>query len=683
MDPETAPPRPPDKPADRMTVDELAAAVRYHNWRYFTLAEPEISDYAFDRLTRRLQGLAPDHPVLRELVTDVASGEKVFHDVPMLSLDKVYDQAELDKWLAGREREDYEGLWTESPKVDGVAASFKYDETGRLVQAATRGDGARGEVFTANARYIGAIPKQLDGGPLDGPVEVRGELYLRWSVFRALEGDFTSPRNTTAGAIKQKDPQATARYGLEFFAYDVLGPAFATETDKLGWAADRGFETVDTRTIPAAEIQAGYERWVAAREHLDFEIDGVVYKFDDIPAQRRVGRTSHHPSYAVAYKFPGDSGKSTLERIEWSVSRTGTITPVAIIDPIELSGAVVTRCSLHNLTVMEELGIQQGATVVAMRRGGVIPHIEAVAEPGVEPVQIPTECPSCGAPTRVRRNEQVKGGEVERVVEVLTCTDPLRCPDAVRGTLQHFTAQADIDGFGPKMVQKLLDAGKLRTPADFYALTADDLLELEGVGPVLANKLVGNIRSRRTLPLEVFLRGLGVENVGDVMARLLAQQFRSLDRVLELEVEDLVALEGFQETLARAVVEGLRERRPLVDALRRHVTVEDYHAVESLAAEAGDSPISGRSFVFTGKLATMNRKDAQRLVREHGGTTPTGVTKTLDYLVIGDEGSPLLGEGTKSTKHAKAEKHVAAGAPIRIIAESTFQRMLEGEAPDA
>ena len=669
------PPRPPERPFEEMSVEELATAVRYHNWRYFALADPELSDYAFDALARRLQQVAPEHEALAELVSDAASGEKVTHNAPMLSLDKCYDEPTLMRWA-----DSFEGDVIETPKIDGVAASIHYDARGRMVAAVTRGDGRAGEAFTANARYIDDIANQLQGPPLEGPVEVRGEIYMRRSVFETLSDEFSNPRNTTAGAIKQKDARKTARYQLSFFVYDILGRDFETELEKVEWSRAHGLVPVDTKLLKTNEMQGGYDAWVAQRDDVDYEMDGVVYKVNLVREHRRLGATAHHPRYAIAYKFQGDSSKTTLNEVEWSVSRTGTITPVALIEPVELSGAMVSRCTLHNLSRVRELDLTLGATVVAMRRGGVIPHIESVAAPGDTPVVVPATCPSCGSQTQVRRNEQVRGGEVVRVIEFLDCTTPLTCPAAVRGTFEHFARTVDIEGFGPKMVDKLLDSGRLRSLADLYRLTAGSFRDLEGVGEVLAAKLVQNVQERAELPLRVFLAALGVDGLGAVTSEKLAQHYLTLDRILTLEVGALAALDGFQETLAQTIVEGLRATRPLIDDLRTVMTVKDFEVAQvAIEAEA----IADQSFVFTGAMATLDRKSAQKAVRERGGRTPSSVTKELDYLVVGDKGSPLLGEGSLSSKHKTAEKYRADGATIQIITESAFLEMLDGRAAPA
>ena len=655
-----APPRPPDTPLEHLTVDELAIAVRYHNWRYFSLSAPEISDYAFDRLTRRLAAAAPDHPALAELTPDAATGEKIFHDHPMLSLDKCYDEETLLKWA-----ETFEGPAIETPKIDGVAASLRYDERGRLAMAVTRGDGTRGESFIANARFIDAIPKRLSGPPLAGPVEVRGEIYMPLSVFATMADTFSNPRNTTAGAMKLKEPRATSGYGLSLFVYDVLGPDFETEMDKVAWSEAHGLPPVETRLVTAEELQPGYDAWLARRSAADFEMDGVVYKVDRLSEQARLGATAHHPRYAVAYKFQGDSGTSTLDAVEWSVSRTGTITPVAIITPVELSGAMVSRCSLHNLSVMRQLDVSIGATVIAMRRGGVIPHIEAVTEPGHTPVAVPDTCPACANPTVTRD-------------DFLACSRPFACPAAIQGTLAHYVKAAEIDGFGPKILAQLFERGMLAQPADLYRITVADLLPLERLGPVLADKLVANVQAARQLPLATFLRALGIDELGAVVARVLAQTLRSLDALMAAGEEELQQIDGVGPSIAASVVAGLAARRELIAALREVVTVEDHVETLTIVGGTGEAPLAGRSFVFTGALATMDRKTAQAMVRERGGATPSSVSQGLSYLVVGDKGSPLLGEGTPSSKHKKADKLVAAGAGIEIITEAAFLEMMSG-----
>lgn len=646
-----APPAPIDKPVDDMSVDELAAAIRYHNHRYFALADPIISDYAFDALTRRLKALAPAHPALAEL-TGLDSGERLFHDTPMLSLDKAYSAAEVEKWAAS-----FEGELIEAPKIDGVAASLKYDASGRLVAAITRGDGTRGEVFTANALYIDAIPRQLDARELNGPLEVRGEVYLPLPVFRErFEQTFSNPRNTCVGGIKQKEPHKTADYSLSFYVYSVKGRDFATLSDALTFAAGLGLPVVPWEKRARDDIERGYQAWLARRPELHVELDGVVYTADRLDEQRRLGETSHHPRWAIAYKFQGESGTSKIVDIEWSVSRSGAITPVAIIEPVTLSGATVTRCSLHNLAILRTLGANIGASVVAMRRGGVIPHIESVISPGPDPVKLPETCPVSGHATVVDG-------------DFLMCSEPHHCPAARLGTLEYWLKQVEIDGFGPKILAKVVEQGWVEEPADFYRLTVDQLENLERLGRKSAQNLVDNIQARRTIPLSVLLASLGVADLGAVAARKLAEHFGSLSRVLAAAEEDIAHIHGLGALTARSIRAGLDTRRDLIDGLTAIVTVEDHTARAALSEKVDGDPVAGHSFVFTGKLSKMKREEAQEMVRARGGLTPDDVSKKLDYLVVADDGKV-------SSKQKKADKLIAEGAPLKVLSEDAFLAMM-------
>ncbi|MFO0748430.1 MAG: NAD-dependent DNA ligase LigA [Myxococcota bacterium] len=650
-----APDMPVDKPVDAMDVDELAAAVRWHNYRYFVLNQPSISDYAFDRLTRRLKALAPDHPALAELTNDATTGEVRFHDSPMLSLDKAYAESEVLKWA-----ESFVGDVVEAPKIDGIAASLKYDAQGKLVQAVTRGDGVRGELFTPNARYIGSIPQELQGG--GGPVEVRGEVYLPLSVFRRKFAEqFANPRNTAAGAIKQKEPHKTADYELRFFAYGVRGKdGFGKLTEMLAWAHDRGFPVVPHAVVARADMGAGHAAWLADREKIDCELDGVVYTADLLAEQRRLGETSHHPRWAIAFKFQGESARTRIADIEWSVSRSGAITPIAVIDPVVLSGAEVSRCSLHNLAIMAKLGAGIGAEVIASRRGGVIPHIESVVVPGPELAKPPERCPASGHATVV-------------VGDFLMCSEPHHCPAARLGTLEHFLKCADVDGFGPKILAQVVERGWVSEPADFYRLTVDDLEQLERLGRKSAQNLVTALQAKRRLPLATLLVALGADALGWVAAQKLASTFVSLERVMAASEADIAAIHGLGETTAKIIRAGLDARADLVANLEKVVTVEDHVAAPEVPAAAIDpnDPLAGKSFVFTGKLESLDRKTAQSIVKSRGGTAPDDVNKNLDYLVVGGD----EGEGKKSSKIKKAEKLLAEQGRPQIISEADFKAL--------
>lgn len=621
----------------KMGVEELEAEVRRHNRLYFEQHAPEIADEEFDRLVEALRKKRPDSPVLGEIPSDVAEGgKKIRHGVPMLSLDKCYDAEGLTDWAA-----KFEGEVVASPKIDGCAVAIRYGKKGELVLASTRGDGREGEEITENVRHIRSIPQHIG---LAG-AEVRGEVYMPLSVFRRWRGQFANPRNLAAGAIKQKDPRKTGDYSLAFFAYDLLGADAASEGEKYRWLAKEGFRVIEWKKVSHEGMQQAFEDFLARRSEHDFETDGVVFKADAVAEQRRLGSTAHHPRSAIAYKFQGDTGTTTILDVEWSVARTGAITPVAVVEPVELSGARVRRASLHNAGILQKLGVSRGAKVLMMRRGGVIPNVEAVVEEGGERIEIPARCPSCGAP--VRREE-----------DFLYCTAPASCVQSRVGELAHFVKGVGIDGFGEKLLARLYESGIVTDPSELYDLTEDELLQLERMGEVLAAKLVRGVAARRRLPLDLFLQSLGIRELGQHTARILAG-FGSLEAVLALREEELARVHTIGPVIAREVVVGLKAKRRLIARLLKHVMVEEG------APTRREGKLAGASFLFTGKLLSLERRDAQRLVEEEGGVAAQSVTKDLDYLVVG-------GGGGAGSKLEKAKKIAVAGGKVKIISEEEF-----------
>jgi len=648
----------------KLSLEDLERAVEYHNRQYWVENNAVISDPDFDRLVETLRDRAPDSPVLEAIgeagagVEGLEAGEKVEHDPPMLSLDKCYDEETLRKWFG-----KFDGQVVVTPKIDGVAASINYDGEGRLVLGATRGNGEEGEVITENVRRIVDVPETID----DGPIEVRGEVYMPWSDFRRkFAEEYSSPRNLTAGALKLKDPAQTADYELHFFAYDVLGRDFETEHDKMLFAESLGFSNVGDRIVSVDALQEVFDEFLERRSELDFDTDGVVYKANQIAEQERMGHTAHHPRYAIAYKFQGESGQSILREVHWNVSRTGAINPVGVVDPVFLSGAEVSRASLHNLAIMEKLGGEEGLTlgsrVMMTRRGGVIPHLERVIEPGDVPVEIPEECPTCGAPT-YRDND------------VLMADHLADCRSSRIKQVEHFADVMEIKGFGPKLLESLYDEGLVTEPADFYTLTVEELMGLERVGRKLAEKLIRHVDSRREVPVETFLRSLGIEELGAHVSKILARECDSLDDIRALEQEDLAAIHTIGDVIAEKVTTGLARHADLIDDLLRHVDVEFPEPVDEEVLAS--SPIAGKKFLFTGALESMPRKQAQQKVRDLGGETPSGVVKDLDYLVIGDADLEKFKDGWRTSKLEKAEEYNASGATIEVIGESDFLSLVE------
>lgn len=632
------------------SAGQLEAAVRRHNRLYWDEHAPEIEDTEFDRLVERLRAVAPTSSVLDALGPDPALrvGAAVTHRAPMLSLEKCYDEKTLRAWA-----DKFDGPVLMMPKIDGLACSIRYGADGRLEVAATRGDGAAGEDVTANVSRIANVPKRVPAG---SGVEVRGEVYLPLSRFKTLGGDLANPRNAAAGALKLKDPERSAAVGLRFLAYDLLGAGCVTEAEKFDLAKRWGFETVEHAVLERDEMQGGYARYVERREGLEYEIDGVVFRANRVDEQVRLGVTAHHPRGAIAYKLQGESGVTVLEDVEWSVSRTRVFTPVGIVRPVVLSGATVSRISLHNWGLVQAKGLTLGARVTAVRRGGVIPYLEGVVEPGEGAIRPPTHCP-------------VGGFALREDGDQIVCTCVSGCASARVGELRHFVDAAGIEGFGDVWLQKLVDDGRLTGSADFYRLTPSELTGFDRMGDVLAAKLVEQVQSKRVLPLAVFLTALGVPGLGKTVAQVVAQHARTLAAARALSAADLCALPRFAEVSAEKIVSGLAARASTIDALLGvGVIVEDDPGAPAQPLSGG--ALSGQSFLFTGTLAQMRREDAQARVEALGGKAASGVSKALTYLVVGSEGKA----------GSKLDKARAAG--VTVLTEPEFITLLEGaEAP--
>lgn len=659
-----------------MSVEDLERAVARHNRLYWVENAPEISDPEFDRLVEALREKAPDSPILEAIgpaganleaamapdaePAPMLAAHQVLHDPPMLSLDKCYTESELHKWF-----EKFEGDALVSPKIDGVAVSIHYDAQGNLDRAATRGSGRVGERITENIKYVESIPHQVD----THLIEVRGEAYMPLSVFRErFAGEYASPRNLTAGALKLKDAAVTATYGIEFFAYDVLGVEFDTEGEKMRWLSELGFQPVDCKVVAHDELQAAFDEILETEQARDYQMDGVVYRANLRAEQVRLGYTGHHPRYSIAYKFQGDSGESVLREVHWNVSRTGAINPVGIVDPVTLSGAVVTRASLHNLAIMEAIGGPEGlmldSRVEMTRRGGVIPHLERVIEPGARPVEIPAHCPGCGAPTY-------------RDADVLCAHHLQDCQAARLRQLEHFTSQLEIKGIGPKLLEQLYDSGMVNDASDFFTLTREQLTSLERVGERTADNLLASIEARRRVPADRFLRALGIDELGRHVSELIVQHYPSLEQIMAVSAEELVEIPTIGEIIAQKVTHGLQRKAELIASLVAQIElVFPQPAAEMDPQLLERSPVAGRSFLFTGTLESMTRAVAQERVRALGGETPNSVVKTLDYLVIGDADLEKFAAGWRSSKLKSAERYNEQGGAIAIIGESEFLGLL-------
>lgn len=633
------------KKKSKLSISELEAEIQRHNDLYFKENDPEISDEAFDLLVQELKERQPDSEILHRLVSDLSSNKKVTHLAPMLSLDKCYSLEELMKWI-----EKTQGDFIITPKMDGVALSIRYDQKGHLALAATRGNGSVGEDVTANVREIRDIPQEIAMPSL----EVRGEVYMRLSIFESMEGEYKSPRNLAAGAIKQKDPKKTADYALNFAAYEILGLDLKSEKEKFDTLKKLGFCPVEYKQIGRneEELASEYQTYLKKRLDLDYEMDGVVYRCNDTSEHTRLGASQHHPKWAIAYKFQGESGITVLEEVHWSVARTGVITPVAIVAPVFLSGAQVRRISLHNLGMMKKLSLSMGAQVEAVRRGGVIPHLERVVQAGKGLIEIPETCPSCGSPTRIDE-------------DFLYCSEPETCRHRQEGEIQHFIKVLEIDHLGEKLISQLFDHGLVTRPVQLFFLKEKDLLNLDRMGEKLAQKILRNIHNAKEVSLVKFLASLGIREFAQASVKLLVKALGTLESIRRAKQEELESIHGIGPIMAAEIVDGLKKKSDEIDDLLKCVHISEK------AIEAGS--LGGQSFLFTGKMSSMGRKEAAQKVKDLGGEVLGNPHSDLDVLVVGDEDYQAQRKGTK---WLRTESLIAKGAKTKIVSESEFLALI-------
>jgi DNA ligase (NAD+) len=685
---DAAPTDPTVAPAVR--VDELRAQLAYHNERYHTLDDPEISDADYDALVRELRRLEEDHPDLA--ADDSPSGQvgsaisaafaPVTHRVPMMSLDNAMDADELRAW-ADRVVKGLDGAvptFVCELKFDGLAISLRY-EHGRFVQAATRGDGRVGEDVTANVATIDDVPDELPpGAPM--VVEVRGEVYMTRSSFEQLneraaaagEKTFVNPRNSAAGSLRQKDPTITASRNLSFFGYQlgevIGGPELTSHVAMLEFAAGLGFAVDEhVRTFTTIdEVAAHCLHWQEHRHDLDYEIDGVVIKLDDTAQRERLGVTSRAPRWAIAYKFPPEERTTLLRDIMVSVGRTGRATPFAVLEPVFVGGSTVGMATLHNQDQVALKDVRPGDTVVVRKAGDVIPEVVgpvlSLRPEGSAPWAFPTRCPRCGNP--LVRPE----GEADT-----RCVAP-DCPAQRDQKIAYFASRGgmDIEGLGEQMVEKLTAAGLVRDPADLYSLKVEQLVELDRVGPTSARNLVDEIDTSRHRPLPKLLTALGVRHLGPAASLALTNEFHTLDTIMSKSVEELAAVEGVGDVIATTIVSwfGQDVNRAYIDRLRAAgVNFGDPAAAEAAAAARAATPqtLDGKTVVVTGTLADYTREQAEEAITSRGGKSPGSVSKKTLALVVG--------ESPGASKLTKAE---ALGVPI--LDQTGFEHLLAtGELP--
>ncbi|HEX5757704.1 MAG TPA: NAD-dependent DNA ligase LigA [Thermoanaerobaculia bacterium] len=676
-------------------IHALAAAIRHHDYLYYVRDSPEVSDEEYDRLFRELRELeerfpelvAPDSPTQRVAGQPLASFPAIEHAAPMLSLDSDPSEAALrrfDERVRKGLGPDAEVAYTLEPKLDGASVELIYRE-GRLHQASTRGDGRFGEGVTENVRTIPAAPLRLRDRPRAVPpfLAVRGEVIMRVPDFEKLnerllgEGKepFANPRNAAAGALRQLDPQITKARPLDLYAYDVLladGFPATTQGEVLAALRDWGFrvDELTARAATADEIVAYHDDLERRRDDLGYEIDGIVVKLDDLAARERLGWTSHHPRWAFAFKFPPRKEVTKVLSIVTSVGRTGVVTPVALLLPIELGGVTVSRASLHNREEVARKDIREGDRVRVQRAGDVIPQVvERIEEPEREgeheraPLwRMPAECPSCGTPL------------VERG-PFTVCPNGFRCPAQLAGRLVHFAGRnaLDIAGLGDETAKLFVSAGLVRQLPDLFGLGVEQLLPLEGFAQKSSEKLVEALARAAHAELPRFLYGLGIPEVGETVARDLARHFGAFAALRAATAERLQEVPGVGPRMAEAITAFFADpgNGAVLDALLQKVALKEG---KPAAAAAVKQPLVGKKFVFTGSLARLTRRRAQELVEQLGGKATGSVSKATDYVVVGeDAGSKAEGARKLGIETLDEEAFVALLTQLGVKLEELEQ----------
>jgi len=660
----------------RQRVAELREQITYHNYRYYRLNDPEISDAAYDELFQELQRLekeypqliSPDSPTQRVGAEPLEPFTSVSHHRPMLSLESSHEPRILEDFhrrvleAAGETGVDY----LIQPKVDGVSVELTY-ENRRLSRAATRGDGFTGEDITLNIRAISSIPKTLSPSA-PALVVVRGEIFMPVESFRKLNEQlltedikpFANPRNATSGSLRQLDPAITASRPLELFPFELTNAddlGYRTESDCLAdlkhWGLPVPPEALDKGSSPQ-DIEAIHNRYNASRDQLTYEVDGIVVKVDSLPLRARMGARTRTPRWAVAYKFEPRQEVTRLEKLIVQVGRTGKLTPVALLLPVDVGGVTVSRASLHNFGEVERLDVRAGDTVRIQRAGDVIPQVMEVIKPGEprrEPFLAPNRCPVC-------QSRVVEEGAYHK------CPNRLGCPAQIHGSISHYASRGalDIEGLGEKTISTFLEKGLIKDLASVYKLSKDGIAPLEGFGELSANNLLTAIEDSRKPQLPRFLYGLGIPNVGEKTAADMARHFGTFAAIRKANTDQLLEVEGVGPIVARSLVDFFSN--PSVDAeLDRLLEEVSPEAME--AARPAKTELAGKTFVFTGTMEKFSRKEAQRLIETLGGRTGSSVSSKTDYVVHGP------GAGSKLAK--------AHELGIQLLTEEEFLELIGEE----
>ena len=667
-------------------IAALAEQIALHSHLYYNEAAPEISDTEFDALWDELKSLASDHPQLRRVGAPVPPGSvKVVHRFPMRSLDKATGDDEVGHFVA--ETTAHGRRFVAQPKLDGSALSLEY-RRGRLIRAATRGSGERGEDVTSNALRIPNIPDRLSWR---GDCHIRGEVVMHLDVFRSKYADIApNPRNLAAGSLRQKNVEAGKgdASDLTFYAYDVHfvlneekhpdspeALQFENDSESIAWLREVGITPAEEVIVEGEDdedtteaLLAETERWTQARATASWELDGVVFKLDDLAKRELLGQTAHHPRWALAWKFPPEEAMTVLLDIDWQTGRTGAVTPVSRVAPVVVSGVTVENTTLHNVGEIERLGISIGDKVRIVRRGDVIPKIieslgtaqasdlegrfHANGEPFTgglpdsTPPQIPTDCPECSTELRLDG-------------AFLRCSN-LSCPARLTRSILYWCRALEMDGIGEKLVEQLCDAGLVKTIPDIYRLTSEELQGLERMAEKSATNVMNQLDGTRELALDIFLSALGLPGIGPELATAFAGEICTMAALLTLSEDDivrLVAIEGVGETVVQSLMHGIKDRSQMLEDFNQILTITDV-----ARTEAPSGPLVGLSFCITGTLSRP-RKEIALKIKAAGGKVVSAVSGKLDFLVAGENAGTKLDKATR--------------LGVKVLSETDWEAMLQ------
>ena len=670
-----------ERAADLAEADKLRREIRHNEYLDYVLDAPEITDAEYDRMMVRLRELEARYPdsIPADSPTQRVGGRassqftEVRHLEPLLSLGNVFSAEELrafDERVRSGLPAGSKVEYVMEPKIDGLACSLIY-ENGKLVRAATRGDGVVGENVTANVRTIRSIPLTLkvpDGEAVPELLDVRGEVYMPRQAFMRLneqraergESEFANPRNAAAGSLRQLDPQVTASRSLSFFAYYLVGEgAQPKHSESLALLARYGFKVSENyKVVENIDEAIKYiGDFNELRQGLSYDTDGAVIKVNDVYQQRILGATGKDPRWATAYKYPPEQAETTLEDIDWRVGRTGVLTPTAVLTPVKLSGSVISRATLHNEDFIRAKDIRIGDRVVINKAGEIIPEVlRVVAEKRTgdeKEVEIPSVCPECG--WRVERQDEEAA---------IRCTNP-HCPALGREGLIHFVSRdaMNIDGCGPSVINALLDAGLVRDAADLYSLRKEDLLKLERMGEKSADNLLAALDESKKNELDKLLFALGIRHVGAKVARILATEFGSMEKLQQAQPEELAQIRDIGDKIAESAVTWLNV--PANIDLVERLAAAGLTMTFTPPASQEDNPFFGKTLVFTGTMPTLGRAEAKTMAQDVGAKVSGSVSKKTDYVIAGAEAG------------SKLEKAQQLG--VTVIDEAEFLRLLKGE----